>query len=474
MYIVDIFTADLIRDKQAAYKSSGIDINVGDAIEEVVADACGMVLRDNKMLFELQKSDKALWTQVKAWLGKHLGRVKTAFDGVKAELTETQEMEAVFDELQKLWTEGAVAASKVQVGAQTETSGDAKLAIKEIGNTGKYYVQADRQVLFGNDPESWGEQLTRFINNEILKGGEVAMSTADGEILRLTKTTAEKGAFRNIRTDRNGRAHLYTDEEYYAKLNAEAHIDELVSISTDKNPSSRNRADINGKHGEFASKGWRYRNAFFMDFDGTYYQLTISAAYNDSKNGVVYNVAEMKERSFPNIHGSSTESGAQGGNTSLDIIVPQSKRSVKSDAAETTVTPQELEIVYSINKISRLGNAIVSSNGNAAGSKQNTKSVGNTVPQSKRSVKSDAAYLSAVNSGDMETAQRMVDEAAKDAGYTVRAYHGTPNGTFTVFRGWQYFTRDKQYADVYQNQGASSNGYKKTADNPKTYIYAEN
>ncbi len=35
----------------------------------------------------------------------------------------------------------------------------------------------------------------------------------------------------------------------------------------------------------------------------------------------------------------------------------------------------------------------------------------------------DAAYLDAVERGDTETAQRMVDEAAKRAGYTVEAWH---------------------------------------------------
>ena len=48
-------------------------------------------------------------------------------------------------------------------------------------------------------------------------------------------------------------------------------------------------------------------------------------------------------------------------------------------------------------------------------------------------------------------------------------YYGTPNGTFNTFRNWQYFTENKAYADGYQNQGASSNGYKKTAENKKTY-----
>ena len=55
----------------------------------------------------------------------------------------------------------------------------------------------------------------------------------------------------------------------------------------------------------------------------------------------------------------------------------------------------------------------------------------------------DAAYMDAVNKGDMETAQRMVDEAAKKAGYNVGpVWHG---GTFdlrsgdTVFSSWTHF-----------------------------------
>ncbi|MBR4900752.1 MAG: hypothetical protein IKZ46_07415, partial [Victivallales bacterium] len=81
----------------------------------------------------------------------------------------------------------------------------------------------------------------------------------------------------------------------------------------------------------------------------------------------------------------------------------------------------------------------------------------------------DATYMAAVKREDTKTAQKMVDDAAAAAGYTIKAYHGTPNGTFNVFHGWQYFTEDKSYADIYQNQGASSNGYKSTAEKPRTY-----
>lgn len=60
---------------------------------------------------------------------------------------------------------------------------------------------------------------------------------------------------------------------------------------------------------------------------------------------------------------------------------------------------------------------------------------------------SDAAYMKAVERGDTESAQRMVDEAAKKAVYTVKMYHGSKRGGgFTVFRDWSYFTKSKKYA----------------------------
>ncbi|MBQ4326963.1 MAG: hypothetical protein IJC32_00940 [Clostridia bacterium] len=51
----------------------------------------------------------------------------------------------------------------------------------------------------------------------------------------------------------------------------------------------------------------------------------------------------------------------------------------------------------------------------------------------------DNEYLDAVNSGDMETARRLVEEAARKAGYTDRVYHGTQQFGFTEF--------DAKYSD---------------------------
>lgn len=73
---------------------------------------------------------------------------------------------------------------------------------------------------------------------------------------------------------------------------------------------------------------------------------------------------------------------------------------------------------------------------------------------------SDSAYMKAVERRDTESAQRMVDEAAKKAGYTVKMYHGSKRGGgFTVFRDWSYFTKSKKYAQRYTKRGNDKSLY---------------
>lgn len=82
----------------------------------------------------------------------------------------------------------------------------------------------------------------------------------------------------------------------------------------------------------------------------------------------------------------------------------------------------------------------------------------------------DEAYQQAVDSGNVEEQQKIVDEAAKQAGYTMKVYHGTPTGGFTQFRDWSYFTENKAYADRYNHASASSNrAYAVDETQPMTY-----
>lgn len=67
------------------------------------------------------------------------------------------------------------------------------------------------------------------------------------------------------------------------------------------------------------------------------------------------------------------------------------------------------------------------------------------------SAETDTEYMSAVERGDTETAQKIVDEAAKNAGYGIKAYHGT-GYDFTVF------DKSKQ-GDNYQDWGRLGKGF---------------
>ena len=102
-------------------------------------------------------------------------------------------------------------------------------------------------------------------------------------------------------------------------------------------------------------------------------------------------------------------------------------------------------------------------------------------PIVKRQLKktSDTDYLNAVHRGDMETAQRMVDEAAKEAGYTIAAYHGTRN-KFTVFdrnrsgnnyKGWLKFGKGFYFAKTDESAGRWASNAKGIGDKITMPVY---
>lgn len=86
---------------------------------------------------------------------------------------------------------------------------------------------------------------------------------------------------------------------------------------------------------------------------------------------------------------------------------------------------------------------------------------------------SDTKYSISDNQGRQLTKEQQEyfkDSKVRDEnGNLLTMYHGTPNGDFTVFKDGTYFTQNKEYADRYQEPGASSISTGKTKENPKTY-----
>ena len=306
-------TADYALLKREVLNQSG---DAAAMTEEMVADAFGRVLNDGKAIERLVQDNRSLAEKVRDVLADIVNAVKRVLNHQNLELTaeqkaEFRELEGRMGEMERLFSDALGKAEARNGQKNTAQDGGTKFSIKETID-GKKYVQADRQVIFGDDPNSWSEQLEDYINGKIRRGENVELIGADGDILLLTATSAGK-----LSDDHTSDGRTMSKDAYEKKVNAAAHIDELAQVSTRGN---RNVADYNDRHGSMADGGWNYRTSYFMDFDGKYYQVMISVALGaDGK--MVYNIGQMQERSTPQINGSSAvNSGAQRGSAPTGSI----------------------------------------------------------------------------------------------------------------------------------------------------------
>lgn len=339
----------LVERKQAGYERAGEVLSYEAALDEVVADGCEMMLRDTKAVEELAKENRSLAQKIRDWLRSWVGKIRNAMEGLTATSAEARALVDYAEELQRLWDDALVRAVRnegrrtyapaengteaqyqAKVGTDEERGkpiaerrgGNSKFSIRELSD-GRRYVKADRQVLFGSNQESWSEQLEDYINGKIRRGQDVRLIAEDGDILLLTQTSAGK-----LSDNHTSDGRTMSDTAFERKANAAAHIDELVEVSS---RGANTITDQNARHGDMASKGWNYRTAYFMDFDGKYYKTTISVAQG-TDGSVIYNVGKMQERSAPQIDGSSGKPGALRGNASDSSIRQSSGNSQEENS----------------------------------------------------------------------------------------------------------------------------------------------
>lgn len=287
---VDALRRTVIED----YAKAGVALDEDGATRELVAKfAEEKLFTDEATVRRLLAQDRNLFQRIYDWLRD-----------TAAKLRGTPEQRRLID-AQNLY-EKALRQAK----AGTQDSGT-QYDVRKLED-GRRYVQADRQVIFGNDPESWSVQLEDYINGKIRRGQDVQLIAEDGDVLTLTKDSAGK-----LADNHTGDGRTMSESAFERKVNAAAHIDELAQISM---RGKKNTPDYNARHGAMAADGWNYRTAYFRDFDGRYYMVTISTALNP-EGTIIYNVGHMKEEAFPKVKGSYAENGnGPRGNASTDSI----------------------------------------------------------------------------------------------------------------------------------------------------------
>ena len=307
--------ADLRRAVMADYAASGVTLDEDGATREIVAKfAEEKLFTDEATVRRLLAQDRSLFQRIYDWLRDTVAKLKG-----------TQEQRRLID-AQNLY-EKALRQAK----AGTQGRG-AQYDIRELGD-GRKYVQADRQVIFGNDPESWSVQLEDYINGKIRRGQDVQLIAEDGDILTLTKDSAGK-----LADNHTGDGRTMSENAFERKVNAASHIDELAQISV---RGKENTPDYNARHGAMAADGWNYRTAYFRDFDGRYYKVTISTALNP-EGRIIYNVGHMKEEAFPKLKGSYAENGNGPRGNASSSSIPTSGGNVNTEKFSTGRSIEEM------------------------------------------------------------------------------------------------------------------------------------
>lgn len=284
-----------------------------EADQEILGYFLGQkVFRDMNVLSELVQRHRGFFE----WIRDFIANIVQYFRNTP--------MERELNRIQQMF---AKVLQGVNVG-DGNVNGSEKHSIVTLPD-GRKYVKAERQVIFGNDPAQWEQQIIDYVNDIVRGGNDMTIPTQEGEVLTINGRTAWKLGYRN-----DTPSGKIDDATYRLKGDAAGHIDELAEASTLK--KSKPNFKPNRKM-PFGKDGFDYRTAYFLDKDNSYYQLTISVGI-DGNTKTVYNIGDIKKVPFP-----VTGSKAKMGITPSDKTVSQNETDVNTqymqDGEKYSVSP---------------------------------------------------------------------------------------------------------------------------------------
>lgn len=99
---------NLVADKQR--REPGLEYD--EAVDEVVADACEMMLGDSTVVEQLAKENRSLAEKIRDWLREWVENLKIALEGLQADRTESRAMMQYARELQEIWDNALMDAAR--------------------------------------------------------------------------------------------------------------------------------------------------------------------------------------------------------------------------------------------------------------------------------------------------------------------------------------------------------------------------
>ena len=447
---------ELKRQHTEQYKNASRDTLLEDARSEVVAEACETMLTDTdaaqRIGKTLQAKDATLFEKVKQWFRDLADKLHKAYKGLHPDSEIAQYAKKTIqqvDGLVQMWADMAVDAAE-----NYRENGGNKKAIRDGVNTIRYDGRNGEVKYASELTESDYMALLEKVENRELDAGtyipmrattpqffiDVVTEHSNGEVIpqNLPMAATVAHVSQNMEEE-DGQSYGEKRPHGLSKY-------DIVMIAKEMGHPSYIVKQKNGRYAEvvsfyneknrkvivsvdFAAKGHNYNYERYMNgYNSGYYNIIVTQYEPDSlssylkQNEVVYDRKKMNGKYQV---GSGRIVTFTHDTPFIKDTVAQSDNGVKMSARESS----QAEQIYSDR---------------------------------------DSAYMDAIKRGDMKTAQKMVEQAAKDSGYTRLFYHGSKKGGgFKIFRDWQYFTENKEYAKRYTDRGNAESLY-------TTYVKMEN
>lgn len=289
------------------------ELTMDGAMDEVVADACEMMLRNTEAVQRLANENRSLAEKIRDWIGDFVKKLRAAFKGDRATHDEARAMLDRMVELQKLWDDALVDAAKVKA-AKENTAGD--------GSVQEQARQAYENKNLAEDSEVYDyDFLTSLPDMRITRLPEVPMiRDTGGKVNSAVVITEGMKNARSVGGERDGK--IYVQNSYTGR---QLRID-TSSIRHGLN-GGVNRLITNARLG--AVIGDVVQNAVPVnalynkakDVMGTY---AMAAYANDSRNREFVAIVTVEQRS-----------GNISGLESYDVTHAVSGRQKNSSQADT-------------------------------------------------------------------------------------------------------------------------------------------
>lgn len=289
------------------------ELTMDGAMDEVVADACEMMLRNTEAVQRLANENRSLAEKIRDWIGDFVKKLRAAFKGDRATHDEARAMLDRMQELQKLWDDALVDAAKTKA-AKENTAGD--------GSVQEQARQAYENKNLAEDSEVYNYGfLTSLPDMRITRLPEVPMiRDTGGKVNSAVVITEGMKNARSVGGERDGK--IYVQNAYTGR---QLRID-TSSIRHGLN-GGVNRLITNARLG--AVIGDVVQNAVPVnalynkakDVMGTY---AMAAYANDSRNREFVAIVTVEQRS-----------GNISGLESYDVTHAVSGRQKNSSQADT-------------------------------------------------------------------------------------------------------------------------------------------